>query len=432
MKIAIIGTGYVGLPSGVGFAELGHDVVCIDKDAQKIADLNAGRITLFEEGLEELFAKNARPGGRLTFSTDIARVSDAELVILAVGTPPDPKTGEADLQYIYAAAEELAPHLMPGAVVADKSTVPVGTGDEVERIIRQTNPAADFDVISMPEFLREGFAVQDFFHPDRVVVGTEYNRAVVVVEKLYSVFPVDPNIIFVSRRSAELIKYACNTFLSVKLHYINQISDLCEKVGADVKQVAKGMGLDSRIGPKFLNAGPGFGGSCFPKDMLALQQIARKNGSLVSLVDATISGNAARMERMAERVLIAAGGAVKPRIAAWGLAFKNGTDDVRTSPAITIIEELIRRGADVVAFDPKAMDNARALLGENISYAPDAVAAADGADVLAVLTEWPDFAAVDLMQLKMRGKKIVDLRRILDPAAAKSAGFDYETIGTRN
>ncbi|MDR1072025.1 MAG: UDP-glucose/GDP-mannose dehydrogenase family protein [Rickettsiales bacterium] len=431
MKIAVIGTGYVGLPTGAGFAELGHDVVCIDKDKNKIGDLNAGRITLFEDGLEELFHKNAA-SGKLSFTTDISSVKDADFVLIAVGTPPHPVTKEADLRYIYAAAEEIAPHLSGYTVVADKSTVPVGTGDKVEEIIRAKNPAADFDVISMPEFLREGFAVRDFFHPDRIVAGTDSERARAAVGELYSAFPEKQDILFADRRSAEMIKYASNAFLSIKIHYINEIADLCEKVGANAYDVARGVGLDSRIGSKFLNPGPGFGGSCFPKDADALLQIARYADVDLSLVNAAISGNDERTSKMAARIMNAVKNIENPKIAVWGLAFKGGTDDVRSSPAIRIVQTMANRGAAITAFDPKAMENARAVLGGAVSYAGDAVGAAGGADVLAVLTEWDDFKSIDTADLEMRTKKIVDLRHVIDGDAARANGFEYETIGIKN
>ncbi|MDR1696870.1 MAG: UDP-glucose/GDP-mannose dehydrogenase family protein [Rickettsiales bacterium] len=431
MKIAIIGTGYVGLPAGAVFADLGHSVACIDKNAQKIADLNAGKTVLFEEGLDELIARNV--GKNLKFTTDISAASDAEFIILAVGTPEDKKTGQADLQYIYAAAREVAPHLANGAVVATKSTVPVGTGDEIERIMRTANPDGDFDVISMPEFLREGFAVYDVLNPDRVVAGGNSARAFDAVRELYSVFKTPVTFLFTDRRSSELIKYASNAFLAVKIHYINQIANLCEAADANVDDVARGMGLDSRIGPKFLNAGPGYGGSCFPKDTAALEYTARQYDLNLSLVDTAIRGNRERQANMAKRIIrtAAVAGIENPVVAAWGLAFKNGTDDVRESPAIRIIRELVANGARVVAYDPKAMETAREILGDSISYAPDAISAANGADVLAVLTEWPEFSDVPLDALKMRNKIIVDLRNKINPTHANELGFEYHRIGKK-
>lgn len=429
MRIAIIGTGYVGLPTGVGFAELGHDVVCIDKDNQKITDLKAGKITLFEEGLEDLFKKNTT-NGRLKFTTDMkSGVLDAEFIIIAVGTPPHPVTKEADMKYIYAAAEELALYISKYTVVANKSTVPVGTGDKVEEIIKTNNPKAKFDVVSMPEFLREGFAVYDFFNPDRVIVGTNSDRAVKSVKELYSVFKETPNILFVERRSSELIKYASNAFLAMKIHYINEMADFCEKVGANVYDVAKGMGLDSRIGNKFLNPGPGYGGSCFPKDTNALAYMARNQECDLSLVEAAISGNDIRKSRMVLKVLDAVKDIENPKIAVWGLAFKDGTDDVRESPAIQIVSELVNRKANVIAYDPKAIETTKAILGDSITYTDNAISATKGADILAVLTEWQEFKEVPLSDLQMRNKRIIDLRNIIDPKAAIADGFSYKGIG---
>ncbi|MDR2667348.1 MAG: UDP-glucose/GDP-mannose dehydrogenase family protein [Holosporales bacterium] len=428
MKIAIIGTGYVGLPTGVGFSELGHEVVCIDKVAEKIADLNAGKITLFEESLEELFNKN-RANGRLSFTTEMHAVANADFIIIAVGTPPHPITKEADMKYVYAAAEELAPHLSRYAVIANKSTVPVGTGDKVAEIIKSKNPSADFDVISMPEFLREGFAVHDFFHNDRVVIGTDSQKAKKVVEELYRVYPERPNILYVERRSAELIKYASNAFLAIKIHYINEIADFCEKAGANVREVAMGMGLDSRIGSKFLNPGPGYGGSCLPKDTNALACMARSVGANLSLVESAIVGNDTRKSKIAMRILTSVKGIANPKIAIWGLAFKGGTDDVRESPAIQIIEELVSKNANIFAFDPKAMKTAHMVLGKSIKYAASAVEAADGADVLVILTEWADFGSIPLEKLNMRRKNIIDMRNVINASVAAAAGFYYEGIG---
>jgi UDPglucose 6-dehydrogenase len=431
MRIAVVGTGYVGLPTSVGFAELGHNIVCIDKVPEKIAGLNAGRLTLFEDGLEDLFNRN-RLNGRLLFTTDMASgVKGADFVIIAVGTPARPVTGEADMGYVYAAAAEIAPHLSGYTVIADKSTVPVGTGDKVAGIIKNKNPNADFDVISLPEFLREGFAVHDFFHPDRVVVGTDSVRARGRVEKLYSVFEKYPDILFVGRRSAELVKYASNAFLAMKIHYMNEIADFCERAGADTYDVARGMGLDSRIGAKFLSPGPGYGGSCLPKDTNALAYMAASAGMRLSLVEAAISGNEGRKSKMAERILNAARDIGRPKVAVWGLAFKGGTDDVRESPAIQIVRELVFRGADVMAYDPKAMDTARTVLDGTVSYADTAAEASKGADVLAILTEWTDFARVPLEDLKMRRKYIVDLRHAVDPDNARRNGFVYEGLGRK-
>ena len=431
MKVGIIGTGYVGLPTGVGLAELGHDVVCIDAIPEKIEALKAGKITLFEAGLEELFHKNLA-AGKIKFTTDMKEgVEDADIVIIAVGTPPHPVTKEADMKYIHAAARQLAPHLTGYTVVANKSTVPVGTGDEVEKMIRDENPHADFDVVSLPEFLREGFAVHDFFNPDRVIVGANTERAKDVVKALYAPFGDKANMLFVKRRSSETIKYASNAFLAMKINYINEMANFCEKSGADVFEVAKGMGMDTRIGSKFLNPGPGYGGSCFPKDTNAMAYMARKYGVEMALIETTIRRNDERKIEMAERILSAAEGIAAPKIGVLGLAFKGGTDDCRESPAMEIVAALIERGAVVRAFDPKAMPAAKLLVGDAIEYASDACDAAKDADVVAILTEWDDFKAIDLKALKnaVKSAKIVDLRNILNPDEARQAGFDYRGIG---
>lgn len=431
MKVGIIGTGYVGLPTGVGLAELGHDVVCIDAIPEKIEALKAGKITLFEAGLEELFHKNLA-AGKIKFTTDMKEgVEDADIVIIAVGTPPHPVTKEADMKYIHAAARQLAPYLTGYTVVANKSTVPVGTGDEVEKMIRDENPHADFDVVSLPEFLREGFAVHDFFNPDRVIVGANTERAKNVVKALYVPFGDKANMLFVKRRSSETIKYASNAFLAMKINYINEMANFCEKSGADVFEVAKGMGMDTRIGSKFLNPGPGYGGSCFPKDTNAMAYMARKYGVEMALIETTIRRNDERKIEMAERILSAAEGIAAPKIGVLGLAFKGGTDDCRESPAMEIVAALIERGAVVRAFDPKAMPTAKLLVGDAIEYASDACDAAKDADVVAILTEWDDFKAIDLKALKnaVKSAKIVDLRNILNPDEARQAGFDYRGIG---
>lgn len=431
MKVGIIGTGYVGLPTGVGLATLGHDVVCIDAVAEKIDSLKAGKITLFEDGLEELFRK-AVESGRLRFTCSMKEgVENADVVILAVGTPPHPVTKEADMKYIHAAARELAQYLTGYTVVANKSTVPVGTGDVVDRMIRDVNPAADFDVVSLPEFLREGFAVHDFFNPDRVIVGANTEKAANVIKELYAPFGEKARMLFVKRRSSETIKYASNAFLAMKINYINEMANFCEKSGADVFEVAKGMGMDTRIGAKFLNPGPGYGGSCFPKDTNAMAYMARGYGVEMSLIETTIRQNDARKTQMAERILNAVADIENPKIAVLGLAFKGGTDDCRESPAMEIVGALLKHGADITAFDPKAMDNAKKLVGDKIKYAADAFDAARGADVVAVLTEWVDFKSLDLARLKteMKTPRIVDLRNLLDKDEAVKQGFSYVGIG---
>ncbi len=431
MKIGIVGTGYVGLPTGVGLAELGHDVVCIDAIKEKIDALRAGKITLFEDGLEDLFHKNAA-SGKLKFTSDMKEgVENADVVILAVGTPPHPVTKEADMKYIHAAARELAKYLTGYTVVANKSTVPVGTGDAVEQMIREVNPDADFDVVSLPEFLREGFAVHDFFNPDRIIVGANTEKAANVIRELYAPFGDRAHMLFVKRRSSETIKYASNAFLAMKINYINEMANFCEKSGADVFEVAKGMGMDTRIGAKFLNPGPGYGGSCFPKDTNAMAYMARGYGVEMSLIETTIRQNDARKTQMAERILNAVADVEKPKIAVLGLAFKGGTDDCRESPAMEIVGALLKHDADITAFDPKAMDNAKKLVGDKIKYAADAYDAAKGADVVAVLTEWVDFKSLDLARLKsvMKTPRIVDLRNLLDKDEAVKQGFAYVGIG---
>ena len=431
MKIGIIGTGYVGLPTGVGLAELGNTVICVDKIKDKIDSLNQGKVTLYEEGLEELFKENTE-NGRLSFTTDMQKaISGADVVLIAVGTPPHPVTHEADLSFIYAAATELAGYLTDYTVVATKSTVPVGTGDNIERIIREKNPTARFDVISLPEFLREGFAVHDFFHPDRIVIGSDSEKAKEVMKELYRPFEGKTQMLFVSRHSSETIKYASNAFLAMKIHYINEIANFCEKAGADVSEVAKGMGLDSRIGPKFLNAGLGFGGSCFPKDTMAMAFMGRMLGTPIELIETTIEGNKKRKKQMAERILEAIKDIPNAKIGILGVAFKNGTDDCRQSPAMDIITELLTHQANITAYDPKAMGTACQILGDKISYADDMYAAAKGADVLVILTEWPEFGTLDLDVLSglMNHKIILDLRNMLDKNQALGKGFKYQSIG---
>lgn len=431
MKIGIIGTGYVGLPTGVGMAELGNEVVCIDREQSKIDALKAGKITLYEDGLEELFNKNIK-AGRIKFTTSMKEgVSSADLVIIAVGTPPHPVTHEADMKYIHAAATELAEYLTGYTVVATKSTVPVGTGDVVEQLIQKKNPNAEFDVVSLPEFLREGYAVHDFFNPDRIVVGVNTKRAANLISDLYKPFKDKTKMLFVKRRSAETIKYASNAFLAIKIHYINEMANFCEKSGADITEVAKGMGLDSRIGNRFLNPGPGYGGSCFPKDTMAMSYMARQNGVDMTLINSAINGNIARKKQMANRILETVKDIKDPRIAVLGLAFKEGTDDCRESPAMDIVAELLKHNAKIKAFDPKAMNVAKNILGNKIEYAPDMYSAIDGADVLAILTEWPEFKTIDLgkIALLMRNKNIVDCRNLLDKQKAILANFKYKGIG---
>lgn len=431
MKAAIIGTGYVGLPTGVGLAALGHTVICIDREKSKIDALKAGYITLYEDGLEELFHENVK-AGRLSFTTSMQEgVSQADIVIIGVGTPPHPVKKEADMKYVYAAVTELAEHLQGYTVVAIKSTVTVGTGDDVEILIKKKNPAAHFDVVSLPEFLREGYAVHDFFNPDRVVVGTNSEKAKALIQELYKPLAEKTTMLFVGRRSAETIKYASNSFLAIKIHYINEMANFCEKTGADIEEVAKGMGLDTRIGPKFLHAGPGYGGSCFPKDTLAMLYMARQNDVEMALIHTSIEGNRRRKIQMAERILNAVKGIEKPRIAVWGLAFKNGTDDCRESPAVDIIGELLDYPVEIAAYDPKAKESAFNLLGHKVQYVDSMYEAVQDADVLAILTEWEEFKQIDVEKLSslMRKKKIVDCRNLLDKKTMLDHGFSYQGVG---
>ena len=412
MKVAIIGTGYVGLPTGAGLAKFGHDVTCIDCDREKVEKLRAGKVTLFEEGLEELL-KSGLESGRLTFTEDVAQgVKGAQIVMVAVGTPENPDTGEANLTYLFAAVKQLAQCLEHPTVVAVKSTVPVGTGDEVEKLIRETNLGAQAEVISLPEFLREGYAVHDFFHPVRIVVGTQSQKARELIRELYAPLPNATKFLFVARRSSEAIKYASNAFLAVKIHYINEMADFCEAAGANIHEVAQGMGLDSRIGPAFLKPGPGYGGSCFPKDTKAIEYMARKLGVELSLIRTAIKGNMKRRENMAQRVLKEVEDIPSPKIAVWGLAFKEGTDDCRESPAVEIVQRLASHHVDICVYDPQAMTTARRILGDTVRYASDMYSAAQGADVLVILTEWPQFDAADWKRVasELRSRHILDFR----------------------
>ena len=433
MRVAMIGTGYVGLVSGACFADFGHEVTCVDKDAGKIATLMQGEVPIYEPGLPDLVAANTR-AGRLTFSSDLpAAVTDADAVFIAVGTPSRRGDGHADLSFVYEAAREIAAALGGFTVVITKSTVPVGTGDEVERIIRETRPQAEVAVVSNPEFLREGAAIQDFKHPDRIVVGSEDARAREVMAELYRPLYLNRSpILFTDRRTAELIKYAANAFLATKITFINEIADLAEKVGADVQEVARGIGLDNRIGSKFLHAGPGFGGSCFPKDTLALMRIAQDFGAPSRLVEAVVAVNDARKAGMPMRIIAACGGSVRGKtIAVLGLTFKPETDDMRDSPSVPIISRLIGDGATVRAFDPEGMDQAVALLPASVVYCQSALEAASGADALVLVTEWNEFRALapERLAAAMRGRVVVDLRNVYDPAAMRSTGFHYQCVG---
>jgi UDPglucose 6-dehydrogenase len=432
MKVAIIGTGYVGLVSGVCFSDFGHTVTCVDNNPDKINLLNSGGVPIYEPGLDVLVAKNVKEG-RLFFSTDLATaVSDADAVFIAVGTPERKEDGAADLTYVFAAAEDVAKAISGFTVIVTKSTVPVGTGDKVESVIKKANPKADFDVVSNPEFLREGAAIMDFKQPDRVVVGAETERAQKLMAELYRPFNLNAfPLLITNRRTSELIKYAGNAFLATKITFINEMADLCEKVGANVEKVARGIGLDTRIGPKFLSAGPGYGGSCFPKDTMAVVNTARAVGSPLKIIETVVEINAARKLSMADRIVAALGGNASGKtIAILGLAFKPDTDDMRDSPAIDIVNELVKAGATVRACDPEAMEEAKHMLPP-ITYCEDAYDCAKGADVVVIVTEWSKFKALDLSTLKelLNAPIMVDLRNVYDPDIMMELGFEYTSIG---
>jgi UDPglucose 6-dehydrogenase len=431
MRIAMIGTGYVGLVSGACFSDFGHEVTCIDKDAAKIAQLKGGAPPIFEPGLDELIERNVG-AGRLTFATETSAARGASAIFLAVGTPSRRGDGFADLTFLYEAAREVAAELQGFTVIVTKSTVPVGTNDEVEAIIRKARPDADFAVVSNPEFLREGAAIEDFKHPDRVVVGTEDERARAVMREIYRpLFINETPILFTRRRAAELIKYAANAFLATKITFINEIADLCEKSGADVQEVARGMGLDRRIARQFLHAGPGFGGSCFPKDTAALAAIGRQNGAPVKIVETVIAVNDARKRAMADKVLAACGGSLAGKtIAVLGLTFKPNTDDMREAPSLVIVPALAAHGARVRAYDPHGMGEAKKLLPQ-LETVSDPYACVAGADAMVILTEWDQFRALDLARVKQSLKTpvVVDLRNIYRPADMAAKGFRYFSVG---
>ncbi|HXX51392.1 MAG TPA: UDP-glucose/GDP-mannose dehydrogenase family protein [Xanthobacteraceae bacterium] len=431
MRVTMIGAGYVGLVSGACFADFGHQVTCIDKDAKKIAALSRGEIPIFEPGLADLVEFNMRQG-RLEFAAEASHVGDAEAVFIAVGTPSRRGDGHADLSFVYDAVREIAPLLAGSAVVITKSTVPVGTGDEIENILREKRPDADIQVASNPEFLREGAAIQDFKHPDRIVVGTDDDRTRKILAEIYRPLYLNaPPIIYVNRRTAELIKYASNAFLATKITFINEMADLCEQVGADVQEIARGMGLDNRIGSKFLHAGPGFGGSCFPKDTSALIKTAHDHGVPLRIVETVSAVNEQRKRAMARKVVLALGGSVRGKtIAVLGLTFKPNTDDTRDSPAIPLITALHDLGATVRGYDPAGMEQAKPLLPD-VHYCQDAYNAAEGADAVVIATEWEQFRALDLARLKrvMAQPVIVDLRNIYRADEMKRAAFRYVPIG---
>ncbi len=433
MKIAVIGTGYVGLVSGTCFAAWGHEVVCVDKDAQKIARLERGIVPIYEPGLDELVERNFA-FGRLSFTTSLAEaVKGAELVFIAVGTPARAGHGDADLSFVYMAARELAPLIEDSSVVVVKSTVPVGTGDVVQKIIGSVRRPGTFSVASNPEFLREGVAIRDFLQPDRVVIGVEDERARSVLVALYAppLEALKTPIVITQRRTSELIKYAANAFLATKITFINELADLCEEVGSDVTELALGMGLDKRIGTSFLNAGPGYGGSCFPKDTIALLRTAQDHGVALRLVEETVTVNEARKRRMALKVLDALGGSVEGRtIAVLGLTFKPDTDDMRDAPSIPLIETLQRFGAKIRAYDPAGMENARRLLSD-VEFCDDPYECLNTADAAVIVTEWDSIRKLDLVRMKrvMQDAVLVDLRNVFSPAIAENLGFQISTIG---
>jgi UDPglucose 6-dehydrogenase len=432
MNITMIGSGYVGLVSGACFADFGHVVTCVDSDASKIEKLLRGEIPIFEPGLDELVANNVKQN-RLFFTTDLApAVKGADAVFIGVGTPSRRGDGHADLSYVFAAAKTIAEALDGFTVVVNKSTVPVGTGDEVERIIREIRPDADFAVVSNPEFLREGAAIEDFKRPDRVVIGAEDPRAKEVMSEIYRPLSLNqPPLVFVGRRTSELTKYAANAFLATKITFINEIADLCEKTGADVQDVARGIGLDGRIGAKFLHAGPGYGGSCFPKDTLALLKTGQDEGAPLRIVETVVAVNDARKRAMARKVIAALGGSVRgKKIALLGLAFKPNTDDMRDAPSIAIVASLVGDGAKVHAYDPESMEQAKPIMPE-VVFHDDAYSALEGADALVIVTEWDAFRALDLDRVKTALKQpvIVDLRNIYRPADVRKRGFQYSSVG---
>jgi UDPglucose 6-dehydrogenase len=432
MRVAMIGTGYVGLVSGACFSHFGHDVICVDKDESKIEKLKEGGIPIYEPGLDAIVAENVK-AGRLSFTTDLkSAVASCDTVFIAVGTPSRRGDGHADLSYVYAATEEIAEALNGYTVVVTKSTVPVGTGSEVEAIIRRVNPSAEYDVASNPEFLREGSAIDDFKRPDRVVVGTASERARGVMRELYRpLYLNETPIMFTERTTSELIKYAANAFLATKITFINEIADICEKVGADVQAVSRGIGLDNRIGAKFLHAGPGYGGSCFPKDTIALVKTASDAGAPIKIVEAVVEVNNSRKKRMAEKIIDAAGGSVEGKtVAILGLTFKPGTDDMRDSPALDIVPILQKGGARIRAYDPQGMEEAGQTL-KDVLMCDGAYHAMEGSDIVAILTEWNEFRALDMRKVKdfLKSPTMIDLRNIYSPSEMASKGISYHSIG---
>ena len=433
MQIAMIGTGYVGLVSGACFSEFGFNVTCVDKNENKISQLKANKMPIYEPGLDVLVKKN-QDAGRLSFTTDLNRtVADADVVFIAVGTPTRRGDGHADLRYVFDATKGIAEYISGYTVIVTKSTVPVGTGKKIFKIIQQKRSDLNFDVVSNPEFLREGSAINDFMRPDRVVVGVMGEKAKIVLEKLYSPLNlIETPIQFTDLETAELIKYAANAFLAVKISYINQIADLCEKVGADVHDVAKGMGMDKRIGAKFLHPGPGFGGSCFPKDTIALVKTAEQVGGQISIVKEVVSYNQERKLSMAQRIISRLKTGIKnKKVSILGLAFKPETDDMRDSPALEIISELYSKGANITAYDPAAMIEAKSFFQDKVVFAEDSENCIRGADVCVIITEWNEFRAISASKFSdlMNGNVVVDLRNIYSPDEMRGAGLNYSSIG---
>lgn len=433
MKIVVIGSGYVGLVSGTCFSEFGHFVTCVDKDEKKIENLKKGIIPIYEPGLDQMVAENVK-SGRLTFTTEAKEaVGEADAIFIAVGTPTSRRgDGYADLTYVYEAAKEFAPWLKGYTVIVDKSTVPVGTAQEVKRVIKENNPEADFDVASNPEFLREGSAIGDFMHPDRVAVGVENKKSEEVMREIYKpLYLIETPIVFTNLQTAELIKYASNAFLATKISFINEIANLCESINANVVDLAKGMGLDGRIGKKFLHAGPGYGGSCFPKDTLALCRIAQEHGSPIRIVETVIEVNAAQKARMVGKIRKALGGSeAGKKIVSLGLTFKPETDDMRDSAALTILPALREKGAEIVATDPHGMEEAKKYMPELV-YVDDPYEALKDADCLILMTEWNEYRSLDFEKLKelMKGRIFVDLRNVYDPEMIRKEGFEYVGVG---
>ncbi|MES2905654.1 MAG: UDP-glucose/GDP-mannose dehydrogenase family protein [Pseudomonadota bacterium] len=433
MRIVMVGTGYVGLVSGACFAELGHDVTCVDKDADKIAALEKNIMPIFEPGLADVVAKNVE-AGRLRFTTSLKETAEnAEVIFIAVGTPSLRGDGYADLKYVYEAAREIAPLLSRSTVVVTKSTVPVGTGDEIEDILKNNAAHQEFAVVSNPEFLREGAALYDFMKPDRIVIGTEDEQARAIMKKLYERLPHhDELLMFTDRRTSELIKYAANAFLAMKVTFINEIADLCEEIDANVQEVSRGIGLDHRIGTKFLQAGPGIGGSCFPKDTRALMRIAQNAKAPLRLVETVVAANEARKNRMLDKIVRAFGDVKGKRVAVFGLTFKPDTDDLREAISLSIIPGLVALGADIIAYDPQGMEHAQAFFTD-LKLAKDSYDCAANADGVVVLTEWKEFRELDLKRIKekMRQPLVADLRNVFDPQEMRALGFVYNSIGRR-